>query len=542
MRPLQPLIRFARELHALALAPLRPAPPALARWEWAAIGLLAATALAFGLPNLGVPSLWHDELVHLYVAKNIAEVGWPALPSGNVYPSSTAYNYLLAAFVALLGDSEVAARFPSVLLAACNTLLVYFLARVWLGRPVALLAALLFATSPWQVAWSRQARMYELQVTAYLAFLYCAWRYFAGARASAPYWGLGAVAAYLLGLLTSFHSILFLGAPGLFALGLGWRDRRRDTRWAWALTGCAALGAITIIALWLNPNPVDRAAVFQTGLGGTLLDQLRTDRYYYVRFFANNLSIGYLAVAILGAALLLWRRDRASIWVLLGFFVPLFVLTYLIGYRRFRFIFFAYPLYVMLGSCGLLALLGVLRGARRSLLHGLCAALIVIFLSRLAWSSATLLGDSLEAARGAHTTLAVRHPQWKLPTRWVRERRQPGEAVLTTTFLPVHHYVGHVDNWFPNRYTRWEYQESGLEGLDSLEALKAFLADHPRGYFIAEASRFLMWRHHGALVKDLGREVDWVETHMTRIDEACSDDVTVWRWDFLRDDGAVEIP
>ena len=209
---------------------------------------LAATALAFGLPNLGVPSLWHDELVHLYVAKNIAETGWPALPSGNVYPSSTAYNYLLAAFVALLGDSEVAARFPSVLLAACNTTLVYFLARVWLGRPAALLAAVLFATSPWQVAWSRQARMYELQVTAYLAFLYCAWRYFArreGQRALLGTRRRGGLPARPADLV-SLHSLP--QRPGLFALGLGWRDRRRDARWAWALTGCAALGAITIIA------------------------------------------------------------------------------------------------------------------------------------------------------------------------------------------------------------------------------------------------------------------------------------------------------
>ena len=140
----------------------------------------------------------------------------------------------------------------------------------------------------------------------------------------------------------------------------------------------------------------------------------------------------------------------------------------------------------MLGSCGLLALLGC-SGARRSLLHGLCAALIVIFLARLAWSSATLLG--IASKRRAGPT-----PPWRCATRngnfqraGCANSREPGEAVLTTTFLPVHHYVGHVDNWFPNRYTRWEYQESGL-GARFPEALKAFLADQPRGYFIAEAS------------------------------------------------------
>lgn len=80
-----------------------------------------------------------------------------------------------------------------------------------------------------------------------------------------------------------------------------------------------------------------------------------------------------------------------------------------------------------------------------------------------------------------------------------------------------------------------------MVGLGSLDELKDFLREHPRGYFLAESSRFIMWRHYGELVQELGKEVAWVEANMEFIEEASSDDVHVWRWDFQVND-EVRIP
>ena len=517
-----------------------PAPP-MTHWEWVFLAATVLASLALGMANLGVPSLWHDELVHVYVAKNIAATGWPALPSGNFYPSSTAYNYLLALFVALFGDSGFAVRLPSALLGGFNVALAYFLCRHALGRPAALFTALFLATSPWHVAWSRQARLYESQVTSYLLLLHCAWQYFIASNTrNALRYGSGAIAAYTVGILTSFHSIVYLGPVGAFAILIGLRDPQSRRRCAAAVAACTALGLLTILWFYLNPNPVDRAAVFETGLGGNLLDPLRTDRYYYFRFFADNLSTGFLALLFIGSFLLLAGRDRRALWILLGFWAPVLILTFFVGYRRFRFVYFAYPIYVMIGACGLTGILGFARHYRRSVLHGVCTVALLLFVARLALSEAALTRDSVLVASGADYSLATLHPQWKRPAEWVKAHRN-GEAVLTTTFLPAYHYIGHVDNWFPNRYTLWEYQESGLTGLGSLEELKAFLAEHPKGYFLAEYSRFEKWRWNDDLVDVLGQEVSWVETHMTRIAEASSEDVYVWHWDFLHD-GHVVIP
>ncbi len=177
MHRLQTLRQSIADLLRSIVVSARSVDTPVARWEWGAVAVFVIISLALGLPNLAAPSLWHDELVHVYVAKNIADTGWPALPSGNFYPSSTAYNYLLALFVAALGDDAFSVRLPSVLLGGLNTALVYFLCRAWLGSSTALWAAFFFATSPWQVGWARQARLYEFQITSYLLMLSLAWRF-----------------------------------------------------------------------------------------------------------------------------------------------------------------------------------------------------------------------------------------------------------------------------------------------------------------------------------------------------------------------------
>lgn len=514
----------------------------VARWEIVAVAGAMMLAWALGGARLGLPSLWHDELVHVFVARHIVDHGWPALPSGLVYPSSLAYNYLLAAVMALFGDGAEAVRAPSVVLSGITVMLLYALSRRLMGRAAALTAAYALALSPWHVAWSREARMYELQAMAYLFTLYAAWAAFsAPAARRALGYALLAALGYLLGVLSSFHSLLVLGPLGAYAGLMLLYTRALRSRWTAALALCGLAGIGTLAALWFNPNPVDQAAVFQTGLGGYMPDPQRLVRLFYIRWLQDNLSLGFLLLALAGTALVCWKEKRRGLYLTLAFWVPLFILTFLIGYRRPRFMYFAFPLYVALFSYALVQLPNALLLFRRArfengpavlgaLARYAVSILLALFCLRVGISAARLINDSIETARGADTTLAVRHQQWKKPCAYVRNHRTT-EAVLATSFLPALYYIGHVDDWFPNRYTLWEFQESGKKGLGSLAELQAFVQQHPRGFFLAEEERFEKWRYHTDL-PDLQAEVAWVRANMTRIDAASSNDVALYAWGF----------
>jgi 4-amino-4-deoxy-L-arabinose transferase-like glycosyltransferase len=502
----------------------------LRRWHAVVLAVSIVASLGLGFANIAKPSLWHDELLHAYVSKSIAETGESRLPSGVPYYNGTTYHLLLTPFIKAFGMTETALRSPSVVVSTANVALTFIVVRHLLGNGPAALTALLLALSPWTVAWSRQVNFYPLQQTLYLAFLLSALGVVA--RSGRTRWVCAgvAVAAYVLAVLTSYHSILFLGAAGLFA-GIGWlteTDRRRF--WSIVLVGLTLLGVGTLLAFSGLMNPLDRQAVFDRGgLGGQIVDPLRSTRGYYTLWLRQNLSVGFFLVAMAGTGALLVREGKRGWLTILAFWVPVLILTFLIGYRRPRFMYFAFPFYIAAIAYALWMVPLLFRRLRATTAGRFVAGLTAVFLLRLAWSFILLTGDSIGAASGADTTLARRHPQWKEPCAYVKERLTPDIAVVTTTYLPVLHYVGRVDNWYPSRVLWWEVDESGMDDLKELEDFQAFMRAHPKGYYIAE-----WWRFHRALEvpegEELRRDVRWVMENLTRIDEACSQDVVVWAW------------
>lgn len=495
------------------------------------MGVALIAALALGFSRLAVPSLWHDELVHVFVAQHILDTGWPALPSGIVYPQSGLYNYLLAVFMCCFGNGEIAVRSLSVIAAVPTLLLFYLLGRQTIGRNLAVVALFALALSPWHVAWTREARFYELQCLGYGLFLLGAWTFLEHRNAPMRHTGAAlALLGYLIGIFSSFHAILFLGPVFAYAMFRGIlypADRTRAFAFAGALT---MLGFLTLAVLYLNPNEADQAATLGTGIGGELTDPKRMVRNYYLIWLQQNHSSGYLLLAALGTLYLPVRFGRRGVFIALAFWIPLLVLTFGIGYRRPRFIYFAFPVYLALVAGGMGLLAHGLFAWRKSRWMIPVTALSAILILRLAMSFIGLTADSIETASGSHETLARRHPEWRGPCTWVAKNLQSDDAVLTTTYLPVLYYTGRVDDWFPNRFLPWEKDESGLEGIGSLEGLQQFMRAHPSGYFLAESWRFAYWRRHGDVGADLGMEVEWVQMNMTVLAHASSRNVTVYAW------------
>lgn len=502
----------------------------VARWE--RVLVLAAMTLVFvlGTARLSAPSLWHDELVHVFVAKSITQTLQPRLPGGALYANANAYNYVLAGFIALLGDGEFAVRLPSALFAALNVLLTYVLVRKLLGRQTALVAAFMLAVSPWSVGWSREARFYAMQQSCYLLMLLLAWQALqAETPRRAVTSALGGSVAFATGVLTSIHSVLFLAPVAVYAaLRAAW-DRRLWSRWVLACVLIAVLGATALGLYFLLAPPVDRSTVFErSGVGGrTVLseeDHVRSLRFYYLHWLNNNLSTGFLLLGLAGSMAVLVREGHRGLFAWLAFWGPFLILTYLVGYRRERFLFFAYPFLVTAQAYAIVEGMRFLKTWRRSWTRTAAALLIIAFGVRLAWSAVQLAGDSFEAARGHDITLARHHPPWRGPCQYVREHLDEETVVITTTALPVLYYTGRVDQWFPSRIMWWEAGEIGFEGLEDTAALAAYLEQHPKGYFIEHIRRLSMWE------RQLGSEIAFVKQRMRLIEEASEDYVRVYSW------------
>lgn len=141
----------------------------------AGVGVVAATALALWLRLVGLPgwdgTLSIDEARLALAGRGVLEHGLPVMPSGWLYTRGLLSSYAVAASFGLLGESDFAARLPSVLAGTVLVPVMYLLGREVGGRAGGLFAAFFVAAYPPLVAWSRQAWFYALYVVLFAAAL-----------------------------------------------------------------------------------------------------------------------------------------------------------------------------------------------------------------------------------------------------------------------------------------------------------------------------------------------------------------------------------
>lgn len=497
-------------------------------WEWAVVAGAVVCVAGLGLSRIGGPSLWHDELVHYHVAKGILDTGTPVLPSGEIYPTYLAYNAMLAGWMALGGDGDGTARALSVVI-GCGCIVVFFgVSRRFIGVAPTLIGCYALAMSPWFLAWARQARFYAFQQLLFLVFLGLMWHALMNPRVRAAIGsGISAFAVYIVAVLTSYHSILFAGPIGAYSFLNGSVSKPFRKR-NWMIFAISAVtGFATLAAFKLLLGQVDTEAVFtHAGLGNQAADPQRADLWYYFRWLHLNLSTGYFIAAMVGFVLIGLKEGKRGWYWVLAFWVPILILNFFIGYRRPRFMFFLFPLYVGAFSYAIVEGLKFLRHWRKSWIHAAVCAALILFGARLTISTQRLLADSVMVALGSDLTLAKLHPTWRGSCFRVSESLTDDDAVLASSFLPVYHYLGRVDEWYPSRFLPGEVQECGMVGLRTLDDLKAWLAEHPQGYYIADTWQFDRMKSWPRFAE----EYRWVDEHMELVPFASTETVSVRRW------------
>ena len=232
-----------------SFAPLAPTPPepvpgkvrrgAAMLWRWVSSGsvpLLALLAISAGLRAFRlsevVGQLIGDEVWYVQAARVL--LGVPVVPHhlpshalSGIDPNSEhppLAKLIMAAFMAALGDREIAWRIPSVILGTLSIALVYALVLQLGGtRRHALLAAFMLAFDNLSYIHGRIA-MLDVYLVAFM--LLGAWLYLA------ERWALSGV-AFALAALCKLNGVLGLAAMVFFSVLTRWRDADRLTWRTW---------------------------------------------------------------------------------------------------------------------------------------------------------------------------------------------------------------------------------------------------------------------------------------------------------------------
>jgi mannosyltransferase len=159
---------------------------------------------AIRLYQLGTQSLWYDETVSAFLAKQ-TEPELIAHTARDIHPP--AYYLLLHYWAGLTGHSEFALAFLSLSLSLLLIPLTYRLARYLVNRPAAIWTATLITFSPFHLWYAQEVRMYTLAATLGVLTAYFGLRALADSRSpSQPgaslewvgYWICAAAGLYTL--------------------------------------------------------------------------------------------------------------------------------------------------------------------------------------------------------------------------------------------------------------------------------------------------------------------------------------------------------
>ena len=362
--------------------------------------LVLLIAFALRIYRLGDQNVWWDEGLAMWaVHKSFAGVTlWTA---GDVHPPL--YFWSLWTWTRLVGESEFAARYLSLIWGVLIVALVYPLARRLTtrlttrdetSRWVALAATFLTATARFPLWWSQELRMYILATLTSLLSLY----FFVRALQEGERWAwLAYVASSVAALYTIYLTGLALLAEGLFVL-LTLRRRMAGQRRFLARWIGSQFLIVALFVPWF---------LFASGRMRTWSVSQPFDVKVFLELYAVALSLGistevahYLLPALvivvlaLVGVVFLWRQEGSGRWhgweagLYLGLPILLLPVTvYLLTLNRGLFysprvearylVLFAPCFYILLAA----GIVGLWRWTRWG---GVLAALLVVGL--FAWS------------------------------------------------------------------------------------------------------------------------------------------------------------
>ncbi len=437
--------------------------------------LVVLILLAFGrgVSGLGAKSLWWDESLSLHRAQqdlptilsnqiNLTDSIQQVITIDNHPPS---YFLLLGLVVRILGKSEFALRFLSLIFAVLTVPLLYATARRLIprGHVAGLAAAALGSLSPMYLWYGQEARMYTMVAFLSLLSFYLYIRAFFESNRSRAGWIAAYVGASALLVLTHYLGALLIIAE---SVGLAVILVRNKASRRLAIAAIGVLLAISLAAL-VNVSRTMPAGTDRVGFRFLPLFELLRD---LLNSFSLGLSVDiadwyvvlidllFLLSVLLGLAWLV-RHERRTAWLLAGYLILPVAAIYLLSfvrpaYMNSRHLILVTPAFYLLVGAGLAASISTDRaiGSRR--------------MSRITPYLAAVAGCMMLAGIGYSTCNYFLDPRYDKDHHrewgaYLREHTRPGDVVIVD---PPH--IAELYDYYASSEVPWV----GLPLLNSRKA------------------------------------------------------------------------
>ena len=497
------------------------------------LALLLGLALGLRLWGLGYP-LWYDEGFHILAARSLLRDGTLCVADClQPYGRGAIFSWLVAGSFAILGESPVAARIPSVLAGILLVAAVFIWVRREFSNRAAWVAAGLCAIGPELVGWSQVSRFYAAQAL----LVWCGVTlFFSGLRAKdlrARAAALGVSAACLLvSIELQISTLIPMAALGLWFVGWLVSQRSRVSRRTQAALGVAglALGAAAAIGLWPT-----LATTWSGYRGGTNL-MLAGDAgnpFFYHSWFVRMYSYFY---ALLPIGILITGAIRPAPTLLLTVtFAVSFVAHSFGGFKADRFVLYTFPFFFTIWGVALAEVVPKLtryaQGAIGSLLpvpgsraRHLGAAATVTAALIFAALNTEALQTTVRIVTVSNTEWNGEpwyrgHTDWEAVRPSVESLVQEVDLVVSSAQLKTIYYFGRTDvslsrtqlyrpgaddrNWFLPEF--WQDPNTGKHVVSTPASVRRLVSCYPSGLFLIETGH---WRSPSAVTPEVADVIE----------------------------------
>lgn len=284
---------------------------------------------------LGAQSFWFDETISSIAAIAILERGSPTFSSGLFYGRGILNTVSIAVSFKIFGINEFAGRLPSVLFGTLMIPLIYLLGLKWGNKRIGIIAAILITFSIWEIAWSRQARMYQQLQFFYILSLYLFYEFVTNKNLQNGFLVffsvLCAIMSHVFGYALIVVFLIYLVVSTLKERSSLGKIRSRTF---------ALVVFIFIVSLALSYYR------------GVIQSVLNTDiNYYnaYIYLLKKDLGI-FLFIAVPGGTVLVNREWKKGLLLISALLIPLYFIFFHVLLLGTRYLYFVIPiLFILIG-------------------------------------------------------------------------------------------------------------------------------------------------------------------------------------------------